>query len=106
MVGLTEKYGQPDDVIVTNPTRGNEVEGCMLVYREKGLLIIRGVEVKKSAITDYVLKNDGPNPYMPADYYLRISTTLEDYPLLSVSVGYEISWAEQVLKEFQHELDE
>ena len=104
MAGLTAKYGEPDNIIVTNPTRGNEVTGCILVYRTKGLFIINGLEVKKSEIEDYILKNEGSTPYMPADYYLRLSTTLENYPWISVSVGCEISWAEQVLTEFQNEL--
>ena len=103
--GLTEKYGTPDDTIIANPTRGNEVEGCILVYREAQLMIINGLEVKKSEITDCVLKNDGVNPYMPADYQLRLTTTLKDYPTLSVSLGNEISWAEQVLLEFQKEIN-
>lgn len=102
--GLVDKYGDPDDTIIANPTRGNEVEGCMLVYREKGFLIVNGLEVKKSEITDYVLKNDGPNPYLPADYQLHLTTTLEDYPMLCVSLGNEISWAEEVLREFQQEM--
>ena len=102
--GLVEKYGDPDDTIISNPTRGNEVEGCILVYRAKGFLIINGLEVKKSEITDYVLKNDGLNPYLPADYQLHITTTLDDYPMLCVSLGNEISWAEEVLREFQQEM--
>ena len=102
--GLVDKYGDPDDTIIANPTRGNEVEGCILVYREKGFLIVNGLEVKKSEITDYVLKNDGPNPYLPADYQLHLTTTLEDYPMLCVSLGNEISWAEEVLREFQQEM--
>ena len=102
--GLTEKYGNPDDVIITNPTRGNEVDACILVYRNKGLLIINGLEVKKSEITEYVLKNDGPNPYLPADYHVHITTTLEDYPQLCVSLGNELSWAEEVLKQLQQEM--
>lgn len=102
--GLIEKYGNPDDIIVANPTRGNEVGGCVLVYREKGFLIINGLEVKKSEITDYLLKNTGFNPYLPPDYQLYITTTLEDYPLLTVSLGNEVSWANEVLKQFQLEL--
>ena len=102
--GLVEKYGDPDDTIIANPTRGNDVEGCILVYKEKGFLIINGLEVKKSEITDYVLKNDGANPYLPADYQLHLTTTLDDYPMLCVPLGNEISWAEEVLREFQQEI--
>ena len=101
MEGLIEKYGTPDDTIIANPTRGSEVGGCILVYHDKGILLINGLEVKKTEITDYVLKNDGPNPYLPADYQLHITTTLENYPLLSVSLGNEVTWAEQVMLEFK-----
>lgn len=103
--GLTEKYGIPDDTIIANPTRGSEVEGCILVYHDKGMLLINGLEVKKSEITDYVLKNDGPNPYLPADYQLRITTTLEEHPMLAVSLGNELTWAEQVMMEFKQLFD-
>ena len=105
MEGLVEKYGDPDDTIIANPTRGNDVEGCILVYREKGFFIINGLEVKKSEITDYIMKNDGPNPYLPADYQLHITTTLDDYPMLCVSLGNEIFWAEQVVIEFKDEMN-
>ena len=102
--GLTEKYGAPDDVIVTDPTKGNEVEGCILVYREKGFFIIRGLEVRENEITDVVLKNDGPNPYLPADYQLHITTSRDDYPWLTVSVGNEPGWANEALLLFKKEL--
>ena len=101
---LTDKYGAPDDVIVTNPTKGNEVEGCILVFRNKGFFIINGLEVRKSEITDVVLKNDGPNPYLPADYQLHITTSREDYPWLTVSVGNEPEWANEALLLFRKEL--
>ena len=105
MQKLTDRYGLPDDTLITNPARGNELEGCMLVYREKGMFVINGREIKKSDITDYALKNDATTPYFPADYYLRITTTLDDCPMLSVSVGNEISWAEQVLMLFKEEME-
>lgn len=102
--GLVAKYGTPDDTIVANPTCGNDVEGCILVYRKEGLLIINGLEVKKSEITDYVLKNDALTPYLPTDYQLHISTAMDDYPNLYVPVGNELTWAEQVLVEFKQEM--
>lgn len=104
MEGLTAKYGAPDDVIVTNPTKGNDVDGCILVYRDRGFFVINGQEIRKDEITDVLLKNDGANPYMPADYQLHITTNREDYPWMSVSVGDEPGWANEALMSFRKEV--
>ena len=104
MDGLIKKYGTPDHTIIANPTCGNDVEGCILVYHNEGFMIINGLEVKKSEITDCVLKNDASIPYLPSDYQLHISTTLDDNPNLYVPVGNEHTWAEQVLMELKNEM--
>ena len=101
--GLVEKFGEPDDMIVANPTRGNEVDSTILVYREKGFLIISGLVVKKSEIKDVVLKNE-EIPYLPADYQLRFTTDLKDYPCLFVPVGNTLTWGNEVLLQLQQEL--
>ena len=34
------QYGEPDNLVVVNPTRGNDTEGTILEYKSQNLLII------------------------------------------------------------------
>lgn len=99
------KYGVPEEHIVVNPTRGNEIDGAILYYRRLGFLIINGHIIYKSDITGLALKNV-ENPYLPCDYQLRIATSRDDFPILYVSVGADINWAGEVTKQLQVALSE
>lgn len=101
--GLVEKYGEPDDMIIANPARGNEVDSTILVYRDKGFLIMSGLVVKKTEIKDVVLKNE-EIPYLPADYQLHVTTDIKDYPCLFIPVGNALTWGKEVLLQLQQEL--
>jgi hypothetical protein len=93
---VTETYGTPDDIVVVNPTRGNQLDGVILVYDEKGFLYINGIILNKNEITDVSFFN-AANPYMSNEYQIVIKTTSERNPSVYISVGNELGWAKNVL---------
>ena len=101
---ITE-YGLPEEHIVTNPTRGNDIDGAILYYRRLGFLVINGYMIYKNDITGMTLKNI-ENPYLPCDYQIRIETSSEDHPVLFVSVGADSHWATDVTRQLQVALSE
>ena len=101
---ITE-YGSPEEHIVTNPTKGNEIDGAILYYRRLGFLVINGCVINKTDIQGMSLKNV-ENPYLPCDYEICVETSLEDCPTLFVSVGSDINWAGDVVRQLQVALSE
>ena len=92
---ITDTYGTPDDIIVVNPTRGNELDGVVLVYDEKGFLYYNGILLNKNEITDISFFN-AATPYMLNDYQIVIKTNSERYPSLYISAGNDLGWAKDV----------
>ena len=80
---LTEQFGEPDDVIVVNPTQGNSSEGVVLVYNEGKFFVINGEKVLKGQISDVSFANYA-NPYLPSDYMIQIYTTLQGGELMKI----------------------
>jgi hypothetical protein len=92
---VTDTYGTPDDIIIVDPTRGNELEGVILVYDKKGFLYINGIILNKNEVTDISFFN-AANPYMANEYQIVIKTTSERYPSVYISAGYELGWAKEL----------
>jgi len=92
---VTETYGTPDDIIVVNPTRGNELDGVILIYDEKGFLYINGIILNKNEVTDISFFNSSI-PYMANDYQVVIKTTSERYPSVYLSAGNDLGWAKDL----------
>lgn len=89
-------YGEPDDVIVIDPTKANETKGSILVYHSKGTLVYDNISIDKKAITSISFHNTAI-PYSPDDYEIIIKTTLENHPELFIRTGNNISWTQEVL---------
>ena len=80
---LVAKYGDPDDIIVVNPTQGNLSDSVIIVYNDRKSLIINGEEIPMNQITD-VSFNNYANAYLPSSYMIQIYTKLPDKDLLKV----------------------
>ena len=100
---LISLYGEPDEVIVANNSKTEGKDGVVLVYREKGLLVINGQAIRKDDIKEVMIKNEN-NPYLMADYQIRVVTSLEENPYLFIETGNSSVWAEDVLRQIQDEL--
>ena len=91
--------GEPDELIVVNPTRANEPDGAILVYRKEGVLVYGEKRIPIDKIVDAFVININSNPYLPAEYYLRLN--LEDKTFERIPAGQDGEWAQEALKQLQ-----
>ena len=92
---MTAKYGNPDEVIVTNAVLANELGGTILVYQQQGFMIAAGAKIPLSDIESVVAKNMA-TPYTVAEYQVIITCSNKDYRYIRFNVGYDEEWAAQV----------
>ena len=50
-------FGEPDDIIVANPTKANEKTGAILVYHSKGMMVYNNIAIDKNTIVDITFHN-------------------------------------------------
>ena len=89
--------GEPDDQIVVNPTRANEPDGALLLYRKEGLLVYDGRQIPIDRIIDASVTNANSNPYLPPAYSIRL--TLDDKSIILIPTGLDGEWAQEALKQ-------
>ena len=92
---LIAQYGEPDDIIVTDPTRSSEVDGAILVYTDT--LVFNQTEISKTDIVDMTFNNSA-NPYVASDYQIILTTKNPNMPILRIHVGSDSTWAQEVLE--------
>ena len=97
---VTAKYGEPDDVIVTNAVLANEVGGAILVYQQQGFMIAAGAKIPISDIESVAAKNMA-TPYTVAEYQVIITCRNKDYRYIRFNVGYDEDWASQVVADIE-----
>ena len=90
---------QPDDLVVVNPTRANEADGAILIYRKEGVLVYKDKRIPIDQIVDAFVINNNSNPYLPPEYYLRLN--LEDGSFERIPAGLDAEWAQEALKQLQ-----
>ena len=93
---VTAKYGEPDDLIVTNAVLANELGGAILVYQQQGFMIAAGAKISLSDIESVAAKNMA-TPYTVAEYQVIITCKNKDYRYIRFNVGYDEEWASQVV---------
>lgn len=93
-------YGEPDDIIVVDPTKMNEATGSILVYHSKRTLVYNNIVINKKAIADITFHNIAI-PYTPDIYEIVIKTTLKDHPEIFIRSGPDISWTQDVLMQIK-----
>ena len=77
---LIATYGTPDETIVTDATRGNEIDGVVLTYDkggrdDKGFFICNGNVINKTSITDITFNNNFGTAFgLPDEFQVVIST--------------------------------
>lgn len=94
----TAQYGEPDDYIVADATRGNETAGCILVYKEKRLMIIAGEPVSMDDIIDVTTVNMA-TPYTVGQYQLVLTTRRPGREYIRMEVGLDAGLAKDVATE-------
>ena len=90
------QYGQPDDIIITDPTRAEEAEGAILVYHKEGTMVYNGQTINIKDIKDITFNNSAL-PYFASDFQIILTTTNPEMPLVRIFVGSDAVWAQQVV---------
>ena len=96
---LIAKYGDPDDIILLDASRGNEVDSVVLVYNST--MMINGEKINKSDISEVTFKN-AAIAYLPDDYQVILISKNPKIPQIQLHVGYERKWAMKVVEQLQH----
>ena len=86
--------GEPDDVIVVNPTKANEPDGSILIYRKEGVLVFFDKQIPLDKIVDVSVTNVS-NPYIPGAYHLLL--VLSDGKVTHIPAGADREWANEAL---------
>lgn len=96
---LIAKYGDPDDIILLDASRGNEADSVVLVY--DSTMMINGEKINKSDISEVTFKN-AAIAYLPDDYQVILNSKNPKIPSIQLHVGYERKWAMKVVEQLQH----
>ena len=91
--------GEPDDVVVLDPTRPNEPDGAILVYRKEGVLVFDGKQIPIGKIVEGYVSNSNNNPYLPVAYHILL--VMDDKNIVHIPVGQDFEWAQEALKQLQ-----
>lgn len=88
-------YGESDESIVADATRANEAAGCILVYKQKRVLVIAGEPIAMDCIKDVTCVNTA-TPYTFGQYQVVLTTTIPDRQYIRFDVGMDQDWANNV----------
>lgn len=90
----TQLPQEPDDLIVVNPTKANEPEGSILLYRKEGVLVFGDKQIPLDMITDVSMKNVS-DPYILGAYHLLL--VLSNGQVIHIPAGQDREWANEAL---------
>ena len=85
---------EPDELIVVNPTKANEPEGSILLYRKEGVLVFGDKQIPLDMITDVSMKNVS-DPYILGAYHLLL--VLSNGQVVHIPAGQDREWANEAL---------
>ena len=89
------KYGEPDDVVVLDASRANELAALILFYTAHDVMVVAGEELKTSDMVSVMPKNMA-TPYTFDEYAVIISTKNPERPTLHLRVGYDGGLAREI----------
>ncbi|MBO7139232.1 MAG: hypothetical protein J6W19_01455 [Prevotella sp.] len=92
---VEQKYGEPEDVVVLDASRANELPALILFYPDRDLAIIAGEELKLSDLTSVMPKNMA-TPYTVDEYAVIIGTNDPQRPTIQLRVGYDAVLAGEI----------
>lgn len=95
-------HGEPEDVIVLDVTRNNELAAVILVYDHE--IIVDGNPVQRDKITNVTFYN-AANPYVNSEYLLVITTSLPECPTIETPAGSDAKLASDAATRLAGHLD-
>lgn len=90
----TQLPQEPDELIVVNPTKANDPEGSILLYRKEGVLVYGDKQIPLDMITDVSMKNVS-DPYILGAYHLLL--VLSNGQVAHIPAGQDREWANEAL---------
>ena len=88
-----QALGEPDDLVVIDPTRPDDPRGAILLYRREGLLVYDGIRIPVAGIKDVSFIN-ASNPYLPEAYHLLLG--MQDGQVLHIPAGNDRTLAAEL----------
>ena len=92
---VEQKYGEPDDVVVLDASRANELPALILFYSAYDVVVVAGEELKLSNLVSVMPKNMA-TPYTVDEYAVIISTNDPLRPTIQLRVGYDGGLAREI----------
>ena len=92
---VQEKYGEPDDVVVLNAVRANELQALILFYSAQDKMIVAGEEMKISDMTGVMAKNMA-TPYTIDEQAVVLNMKDPNRPTVHLRVGYDCGLAGEI----------
>jgi hypothetical protein len=92
------KYGEPDDVVVLDASRANELSTLILFYTAQDVMIVAGEELKISDMTGVMPKNMA-TPYTIDEYAVIINTKNPQHSAIHLRVGYDAGLAREIAEQ-------
>ena len=86
------KYGEPEDVVVLDATKANELEGVILFYPSQDKMIVVGEEMRLSDLESVASKNLA-TPYIVDEYAVILTTKDPARHTVRLRVGYDGGYA-------------
>ena len=88
MEEVEAKYGEPEDVVVLDATKANELQGVILFYPSQDKMIVVGEEMRLSDLEGVMSKNLA-TPYVADEYAVILATKDPARPTIHLRVGYD-----------------
>lgn len=98
MEEVEEELGKPDDVVVLDASRANELPALVLFYPSQDLMIAAGEPIKLSDLISVAPKNMA-TPYTIDEYAVILSTRIPDRPTIPLRVGYDNGLALEIAQQ-------
>ena len=98
MEEVEEELGKPDDVVVLDASRANELPALVLFYPSLDLMIAAGEPIKLSDLISVAPKNMA-TPYTIDEYAVILSTRNPDRPTIPLRVGYDNGLALEIAQQ-------
>ena len=95
---VESKYGEPDDVVVLDASRANELPCLVLFYSAQDVMIAAGEELKISDMTGVMPKNMA-TPYTIDEWAVIINTKNPQHPNIHLRVGYDAGLAREIAEQ-------
>ena len=89
------KYGEPDDVVVLDASRANELSALILFYSAQNIMVVAGEELKISDMISVMPKNMA-TPYTVDEYAIIITTKNPLRSTIHLRVGYDGGLAREI----------